>query len=299
MHREELFTLLRTDLEKKIRFLEDKPEENIDSSLKALWHKAAGNSVSSEYASALMLPELTDQQVDTLHKLIELRIKDIPLAHITGRQSFMGIELLSDKRALIPRKETELLGKKAVELSVELAKVHDKPVVIDVCCGSGNLGLAIARFNLQCIVLLTDISQDAADLARENAELLEMGDRITVKQGDLLNAYDLDEYHEKIDMIVCNPPYISSAKVAKMNIETAAHEPAMAFDGGMLGTGIIQKLIREAPRFLKPEGWLIFEVGAGQGDFIAQLCERTQLYRRIETVSDHLGIIRVIVAQKK
>jgi release factor glutamine methyltransferase len=83
-----------------------------------------------------------------------------------------------------------------------------------------------------------------------------------------------------------------------METEISSNEPVLAFDGGMLGIKIIQKLIAEAPKFLRNEGWLVFEVGAGQGDFIIKLCEKSQSYSEIQSVSDHSGNIRVIVAHK-
>ena len=293
-----MFKSLSDDLKGRLHFLEDKPEETVESTLKALWFAATGIPVSAEDALQLSLPDLTEKQINYLHQLIELRLNNVPLAHITKRQSFMGIELLSDKRALIPRKETEILGKKALDLSLHIAGSKSTIKVIDVCCGSGNLGLAIAYFNPDCIVYATDLSQEAVDLTQDNIDFFNLNKRMHVKQGDLLSVFESEEYYEKIDLIVCNPPYILSSNVQKMDSEIASNEPLLAFDGGMLGIKIIQKLIREAPKFLNQGGWLIFEVGAGQGNFIAQLCERTELYQQIESVSDSAGIVRVILAQK-
>jgi release factor glutamine methyltransferase len=210
----------------------------------------------------------------------------------------MGIELISDKRALIPRKETELLGKKALELSEEIVRSQGKCNLIDVCCGSGNLGIAIAYYNSDCMVNSSDLSEEAVQLAQDNVNLLKLNNRIKVKQSDLLSAFETEDYYEKIDLIVCNPPYISSSKVQKMDSEISSNEPVLAFDGGMLGIRIIQKLISEAPKFLTYQGWLIFEVGAGQGNFIAQVCERTALYQKINLIPDNSDIIRVISVQK-
>jgi release factor glutamine methyltransferase len=298
MNKTELFNSISDDIINKLHFLKDKPEETIESTLKALWFAAAGFPVSAEGALKLSIPDLTETQIEILHQLIEQRLNNTPLAHITKRQNFMGIELISDKRALIPRKETEILGKKALELSNRIAKSKSLIKVIDVCCGSGNLGIAIAHLNLNCIVYSTDISQEAVDLTQDNINLLDLNQRVLVKQGDLLSAFETNEFYEKIDLIICNPPYILSSSVRKMDTEISSNEPVMAFDGGMLGIKIIQKLIYEAPKFLTPEGWLIFEVGAGQGDFIIQLCERAKLYNLVESVSDNSGIIRVIFTQK-
>ena len=298
MNKSELYKNLSDDLYGKLHLLEDKPEETVETTLKALWLTAAGIPVSAHGSLSHTIPDLSDNQVGKLRELIELRLKNIPLAHITKRQNFMGIELLSDKRALIPRKETEILGKKALELSENIAAGKGNIKVIDVCCGCGNLGVAIATFNPDCTVYSTDLSDEAVELTRDNINFQNLSERVFAKQGDLLSAFETEEFYEKTDLIICNPPYISSSKVQKMDSEIASNEPILAFDGGMLGIKIIQKLITDAPRFLTKDGWLIFEVGAGQGNFIAQLCERSQSYQFIETVSDDFGTVRVIFAQK-
>jgi release factor glutamine methyltransferase len=298
MNKSDLYKSLSDYLNGKLHLLEDKPEETVETTLKALWLTAAGSPVSAQGSLSLTIPDLSDKQVEKLHELIDLRLKNTPLAHITKRQNFMGIELLSDKRALIPRKETEILGRKALELSEKIAALKGDIKVIDVCCGCGNLGVAIANYNPHCTVYSTDLSDEAVELTRDNINFLNLSGRVNAKQGDLLSVFETDEFYEKTDLIICNPPYITSSKVQKMDSEIASNEPVLAFDGGMLGIKIIQKLIADAPRFLSKDGWLIFEVGAGQGNFIAQLCERSQSYQFIETVSDDFGTIRVILAQK-
>jgi release factor glutamine methyltransferase len=294
----ELFQNISKELANSFHFLEDKPEETLESTLKALWFAASGLPVSAEESLKLQLPDLSENQVVELRRLIELRHNGIPLAHITKRQNFLGIELISDKRALIPRKETEILGNKALELAEEIGKSEARINVFDVCCGSGNLGIALAHYNTNCTVSSSDLSEEAVQLTQDNINLMKLNTRIQVKQSDLLTAFESDEYYGKVNLIVCNPPYISSTKVQKMDSEISSNEPSLAFDGGMLGIRIIQKLIAEAPRFLTNDGWVIFEVGAGQGDFIAQVCERTKLYKKINLIPDKSGIIRVISLQK-
>jgi release factor glutamine methyltransferase len=293
-----LYRRLKEELENNLSFLEDKPEETSDSSLKALWHKAYGNSLSAVKAEKQPLPDLSELQVDILHLLVKQRLNGKPLAYITGRQNFMGIELLCDNRALIPRKETEILGRTALKQCENIAGSKKNINVFDVCCGSGNLGLALACYISNINVNCSDLSPDAVDLTRENISFLNLSHRVNVIQSDLFLNFESDTYYGNIDLIVCNPPYISSSKVAKMDSEISSNEPSMAFDGGMVGMKIIQKLIREAPKFLAKEGWLIFEVGVGQGPFIIQLCENTLLYKKIESVSDNMGNIRVIAANR-
>lgn len=295
---EEPCDLIRTSFENKLCLLKDKPEENIESSLKALGFAACRLHKSAEMAAKLPFPKLTEKQKDIFLDLVDQRLDGTPLAYITGRQNFMGIELLCDRRALIPRKETELLGQKALHLSLEIAKRKQRVDIIDVCCGTGNLGLALAFHNINAFVHATDLSQEAVELTQENISFLNLNHLVKAKQGDLLSAFETKEYLEKIDLIVCNPPYISSAKVPKMDTEISAHEPVLAFDGGAMGVNLIQRLIREAPKFLTMQGWLIFEVGAGQGSFISRLCEKSRLYQQVEPIFDDLGNIRAISVQK-
>jgi release factor glutamine methyltransferase len=294
----EIFSKIIVELKDKLHFLEDKPEENLDSTLRALWLAASGYSVSAEKAVNIELPELSNDQLQLFYQLIDFRLKNVPLAHITKRQNFMGIEFKADERALIPRKETEILGRKALELSHQVTNSKGTANVFDVCCGAGNLGISISYLNPKCKVFTSDISEEAIALARENVEFLNQSERVKVFKSDLFAEFEKDKFYGKIDLIVCNPPYISSVKVDKMNPEISSKEPALAIDGGMLGVKIIQKLIAESPRFLTPQGWLVFEVGVGQGDFVIKLLQKTWIFQKIDSVSDNSGNIRVVFAQK-
>ena len=293
---EELYRIIKLRLESNLSLLKDKPEETIETTIKALWNKAYGLSVSAEKAMNLPLPKLSNQQEILLHQLVEKRLNGEPLAHLTGRQNFMGIELLSDKRALIPRKETEILGRTALKLCDELANKKSIINVFDICCGSGNLGLAIARLHENTIVHSSDLSHEAVELTIENISFSSLNHRVRVLQSDLFSNFESTDYWGKIDLIVCNPPYISTSKVSKMISEIADNEPSMAFDGGMIGLKIIQKLIQESPKFLSKGGWLVFEVGVGQGQFVHQICEKSGLYELITSATDDNGNIRVIAA---
>lgn len=293
-----LFKSTKAELECKIRFLPDKPEETIDSTLRACWLTASGSPKSSEEAVKHALPRLTRKQIRLFRQLIDKRLNNMPLAHITGRQSFIGIELLSDERALIPRKETEILGRKALELSHELADEKRKINVMDICCGAGNLGLVLAHLNHKSMVYATDLSHAAVALTKDNINFLNLHHRVLAEQGNLFSAFEKEYHYSNTDLIICNPPYISSLKVSKMHTEISDHEPVLAFDGGIFGTDIIEKFLCEAPKYLVAGGWIIFEVGVGQGDFMLLLCKRSNMYRDISSVTDESGNIRVILARK-
>lgn len=292
-----LYQQLKAELEEHISFRVDKPEETADSTLKALWQKAQGNSMSAEEAVKHELQYLNKDEEKKLKEYFSQRISGKPLSYILERQSFLGIELICDSRALIPRKETEILGKKALEIGLSVAKAQPKIKILDVCCGSGNLGIALAKNISNSIIYSSDLSLEAVNLTRENVHFHHLESQIKVSVSDLFQNFESDAFFGKIDLIVCNPPYISSSKVTRMDREISDNEPLMAFDGGMIGLSIIQKLIREAPRFLASKGWLVFEIGLGQGPFIMQLCEKSMLYRTIESVLDEKGNARVVVAQ--
>lgn len=291
---EELFQIIKQKLETNLTLLEDKPEETIDSTIFALWHKAFGLELSAEKASKLSLPVLSQEQINSLHKLINLRLNNIPLAHLTGRQTFMGIDFLCDSRALIPRKETEILANVALNICKNFELKKEQIQVFDVCCGSGNLGIALAHDRTNIVVNCSDLSDSCVELTRDNIKFLNLSDRVFARQSDLIASFESETYFGKIDLIVCNPPYISTSKASRLNPEILNNEPSMAFDGGMIGLKVIQKLIQESPKFLSTDGWLTFEVGLGQGPFIIQLCEKSNHYKQIKSYTDSIGNIRVI-----
>src|SRR5262249_25747009 len=147
--------------------------------------------------------------------------------------------------------------------------------VLDICTGSGNLALAYAHYVSQAHVFASDLCADAVKLALRNRDHFPaLASRVEIRQGDLLAPFDSAGFHGQCDLLSCNPPYISSAKVKQMHPEIAAHEPGAAFDGGVYGVSILMKLVKQAPRFLRPGGWLGFEVGSGQGTIIARQLEK-------------------------
>jgi release factor glutamine methyltransferase len=291
---QECETLLATSLQT----LSDKPEETIASTLSALWHAAAGKPVSVQRATDFPLPALDINASAQLRTLLQQRIAGIPLAHLTGRQQFMGLELQVSGDALIPREETELLGHAALTQLQNIIRENNNAIVIDVCTGSGNLALALAHHAPHARVWAADLSETAVALAERNAKNLSLNDRVTFRAGDLLAPFDTPEFHGKTDLLVCNPPYISSGKVDVMASEIIGHEPRLAFDGGPLGIRILQRLIAEAPRFLKANGVLAFEIGLGQARGIRKRLEQHGDYTEIAEINDALGNTRALTARR-
>ncbi len=296
MNQHALFDDLLDKLSRKLVLLPDKPEETPESTLRALWMLAAGEPMSVAAAMNRELPDLDAGQQDVLHEAIERRLGGVPLAHISGRQSFMGMELLAGPQALIPRKETELLATSAIEI-LQQRDDETEVKIIDVCTGAGNVALAIAKAVQHARVYASDLSEEAVDLARMNTDMHELSDRVTLYAGDLLKPFRNLDLQGQVDMITCNPPYISSAKVPAMASEISEHEPEMAFNGGVFGINLMRRLIAEAPDFLCNGGHLVFEVGLGQGPAMRKQVEKFPDYARVNTVEDAQGETRVIVAQ--
>ena len=292
------YTRLLEQLERILRALPDKPEETASSTLHTLWWLAAGRPMSATAAMEAPLSSLDSAAETRLSALIDQRLAGTPLAHMTQRQRFMGLEMLAGPEALIPRRETELLAGAAARLLMDLCTRIPTPLVIDVCTGCANVAAALAHAAPQAKVMASDLSPDAVALAGRNLAHLGLVHRVELRVGDLLAPFDEARLWGQVNLLTCNPPYISAARRATMDNEIAGHEPALAFDGGALGIRILQRLVREAPRFLRAGGWLAFEVGAGQGRAVRQRLQSSQDFDEISDVLDAEGEVRALCARR-
>lgn len=291
-----LYEDCRARIEAGVQLLPDKPEETVQATVAALWHAAAGKPRSAEAALESPLDALTPEQAGHLAGLVSQRLSGTPLAHLTGRARFMGLEMVAGPGALIPRRETELVGGLALERLRATCDAQGAGLVVDVCTGSGNLALALARHEPRAHVHGADLSPEAVALARRNAAHLGLAGRVQFRAGDLLEPFDAG-FDGAVDLLTCNPPYISSAKVDAMPAEISGHEPRLAFDGGPLGIRILDRLLREAPRLLRPGGWLAFEVGLGQGRGVRKRLEQRGVYRDVAESLDAAGEVRALAAR--
>jgi release factor glutamine methyltransferase len=205
---------------------------------------------------------------------------------------FMGVELLVERGVLVPREETELLGNTALD-----ALEHDARV-IDMCCGAGNLACALASRRPRARIWASDLTDACVALARRNAVFANVEDRVYVGQGDLFAGLAGLGLEGTIDAVLCNPPYISQAKLAGERAALLENEPREAFDGGPYGLTIHQRVVKEALPFLKPGGRLLFEIGLGQERQVKMLFQRTRAYEDIRTGANAAGEVRVVAARK-
>ena len=222
---------------------------------------------------------------------------DIVRSLQAGKARFLGIDMFVADGALVPREETELLAQTA--LDILRREPPDRPLrVIDMCCGSGNLACAIATHHPAAAVWASDLTNGAIAVARRNVHDLGLDARVTVVQGDLFAPLAGLGLEHTIDLVVCNPPYISTGKLSKERAELLVHEPREAFDGGPYGVSIFQRVVRDADAFLKPGGRLLFEIGEGQERQVTLLFARAGVYEPATTVANAAGTPRVVGSRK-
>jgi release factor glutamine methyltransferase len=300
MEQLDLYTELSSLLSEKFKPLRDKPEETIDSTLRALWFAAFGESKSPEMTNNVTLPVLNPDAVSVLRGMVDMRLSGIPLSYITKRQRFCNLDFEISPEAMIPRKETELLVRHALKLIESRIEDGNNAIVIDTCTGSGNIALSIAYYKKRTVVYANDISDKAIDVCRRNALHLNITEGVTFLTGDLLTPFLNDiELKGKVDIITCNPPYISTNKLTSLPPEIIQYEPKQAFDGGAFGISILTRIQKEAPLILKNTGYLCIEVGEGQGPAVLKKFKIDSQWDKVEGIRDNSGVIRVISARKK
>ncbi len=220
---------------------------------------------------------------------------DVADAYGQGRTTFMGIELLVAPGALVPRPETELLGTTALDVLHRMAL--PAPRVIDMCCGAGNLACAIAHDLPNARVWASDLTDGCVDVARRNVSHLALGARVSVHQGDLFAAFEDLDLEGTLDVVVCNPPYISEKRLEGDRAHLLEHEPRVAFAAGPYGVSIHMRVVKEALGYLRPGGTLLFEVGLGQDRQVTILFERSKAYERIRAITNAAGEGRVVLGE--
>jgi release factor glutamine methyltransferase len=296
MEQETLFNNLLQKLEKELVIFQDKKEENANNTLRALWNFAQGTQISPLNAEKLELPYLSTSQINILQDLIKTRLSGIPLAHITERQHFLGLDFTLNKGLYIPRKETELLAKTAIDT---IQKEFVKEIkLIDLCTGIGTIALSTAYYCKNTRVFGSDIFEPAIQAAKINAQQFGLKNRAEFFHANLFDPFLQMKLKGEISVITCNPPYISTAKVKEMRTEIANHENLEAFDAGPMGFSIFNQLISIAPEYLINNGYLIFECGLGQGDFLVNRLSKNKHYGEISLIRDDDENGRVIKAKK-
>ncbi|BEQ16434.1 peptide chain release factor N(5)-glutamine methyltransferase [Desulfoferula mesophila] len=226
-------------------------------------------------------------------KLILRRKEREPVDYILGRREFYGREFLVGPGVLVPRPETEHL----VEEALARLEGLDSPRILDLCTGSGAVALSLAHERPDAEVIGCDISPEALTWAQRNAHNLSLTERVRWLQGDLWEP--VAAAGGFFDVITANPPYVTTAEMAELPPEVGRFEPRLALEGGVDGLDIVRSIVGGAGAHLRPLGWLLVELGAGQAPQALRLAQAAGAYSEAVLVKDLAGIERVLVCERK
>jgi release factor glutamine methyltransferase len=231
---------------------------------------------------------LTAEEQSRYEAALAQRTRGVPTQYITGHQEFWGLDLIVSPAVLIPRPETEHV----IETVLELARGIPSPRIVDVGTGSGCIALALAKELPDAEIHAVDISCEALVVARANALRHDLGSHIRFQEGDLLTDLPRGGF---FDFVVSNPPYIGKSEEEQLPREVREFEPHTALFSGPNGWEVIDRLIPQAQHALKPEGWLVMEIGKGQE---AALRGQLHEWNDLRFTVDLQGIPRVASAQR-
>jgi release factor glutamine methyltransferase len=230
---------------------------------------------------------LSEAELARYRELIIRRRRGEPIAYIRGEREFYGHRFRVDARVLVPRPDTETL------VEVALTRTHHLSLygrALDLCTGSGCVAIAFARERPTWKVTGSDVSEQAAELARENAERLGAVFATRWLVGDLFDAIPTGE---RFELVTGNPPYIPRAEIATLDADVRDFEPRLALDGGEDGLDLVRRVVERAPEFLAPGGVLALEIGHGQVSAVAR-CFEARGFSEVATKRDYGGIERVV-----
>ncbi len=232
--------------------------------------------------------QLSDEISADFLQMIDCRAADQPLAYILGFKEFMGLELLVNDQVLIPRPDTECL----VEFLIDYLKAFfpEGAKVLDLCTGSGAIGIALKFYHPSIDLTVSDISKEALKVAQKNGQKLIQND-LTLIHSDLFENIAEDQV---FDLIVSNPPYIPSAEIKDLQADIYNYEPHLALDGGQTGLLFYQRIIKESLCFLNSAGLLALEIGDGQEAAIKSLFKEMG-FKKSQTIRDLAGLSRSVL----
>lgn len=229
---------------------------------------------------------IDENKLALLNERLRMRAQGEPVQYILQSAYFMGLKFYVDNRVLIPRQDTETL----VESVIVALHEFPEPDVLDLCTGSGAIGLSLKTLLPSANVTLTDLSRDALDVARKNAHDLNVDAEF--RHGDLFKAIGKEKY----DLIASNPPYIPRRDLASLQREVQ-REPMLALDGGMDGLDLYRRITAEAADHLNPGGYLYLEVGIGEAEPVLEMVTKNIQCAQAGVLNDLCGIPRIVWAR--
>ena len=255
-----------------------------------------------QYATGLTQTELITKSKELMseddfieyEKRIHDRLTGTPLQYILGMQEFMGLPIRVNPSVLIPRLDTEIVVEEAIKIVKEKGWAH--PDVLDMCTGSGAIGVTMAVKVPEAIVTMTDVSEEALRTAASNASLNGVSRQCVFLLGDMFEALPTDREY---DMIISNPPYVRTADIDNLSIEVRDHEPKSALDGGKDGLDFYRIIAKDASMHLRSGGVMVLEIGADQAGSVKRLLMKNKTWDNVRKVQDLAGLDRVIIAERK
>jgi len=223
--------------------------------------------------------------------MIERRKNKEPIAYILGNSEFMGLNFFVTKETLIPRSETEIL----VELAAEEIKNNNLQTAIDMCTGSGNIAVSLAKLTNLKTIYACDISKEALLVANKNAANHEVLGKVVTRSGNLFNALEFEQIKKKVDVVISNPPYISQEEFSALAPELL-FEPKNALLAGEDATIYYRRIFSDAREYLCTNGLIIFELSATKSKEIVALADDYG-YKKIKVINDYAGLERVFIGR--
>ena len=233
----------------------------------------------------------TEQQCVEMERAVQRLLKGEPIAYVIGEWDFYGLRLHVDRSVLIPRDDTCAVTALAIKKALFL---DQDPRILDLCTGSGCIGLAVAQRVKDARVTLADISKEALGVAKSNIVLHKLSARVSCVQVDALQ--DPPAFLGKFDMIISNPPYITASEMQELPNSVADYEPHLALFGGEDGLDFYRSIASRYSAALKPGGYLCLEFGMGQGDAVCRILEENG-FTVLDRTKDNQEIERAVLAQ--
>lgn len=238
---------------------------------------------------------VSQNHLDKLHELVKRCGEQEPLAYLIGRTEFYSLDIKVNPDCMIPRPETELLVERAIEF---IRKREGEQFVCDLCTGSACIAVAIAKNCPNAHIVATDICDSALAVAAENVANHNLTGRITLLCGDLFAPIIEGLDNTEFDLIVCNPPYVSSAEYEILDKNVRDYEPKHALFAGADGLDIYRRIAERVDEFLKADAALILEIGYAQGAAVRELLESTSVFAEIKIEKDVQNNDRVVSAKR-
>ena len=244
------------------------------------------------------LRPLSPDELNAFRGLVKRAAEQEPVAYLIGKSPFFNVELVVTRDVLIPRPDTEVLVEHVLQ-QFRLRPGLEMPRVLDLCTGSGAIACAVAHHHKRTTAVAADVSEKAVEVARRNVEQLGLSDRVAVARGDLYAALDGLPDAGPFDMILANPPYIPSGRIASLDRSVRDYEPRLALDGGDDGLDPHRRILAGAPGRLNAGGRVYLEIDDGQADAARTAADEVGAFEDVRILKDSAGQDRVLTAALK